>query len=142
MRSHILQLCRFLLTTSAILNCRTLPEPFRHQRSQQHHVFKPDQSPESRNKLQLYCSPSHGHLCKGMILQLKKKKIGGNIKFSFIRQAQKNWHGMAQTHHNPSPLVYQTNQPLRPFCLLMFDGTRLPVSLCSTSSLQLPGAHL
>lgn len=72
MRSHILQLCRFLLTTSAILNCRTLPEPFRHQRSQQHQVFKPDQSPESRHKLRLYCSPSHGHLCKGMILQPRR----------------------------------------------------------------------
>lgn len=52
-------------------------------------VFKPDQSPESRHKLQLYCFPHNGHLCKGMILQLKKKRVEGNIKVSVLKQAQK-----------------------------------------------------
>lgn len=104
MRSHILQLCKLLLMNqcnSELQAGPALSEPL--QTLQVRHlevtasetfvfaetcreVFKPDQSPESRHKLQLYCFPSNGHLCKGMILQLKKKRV---VRVSALKQAQK-----------------------------------------------------
>lgn len=71
--------------------------------------FKPGQSPKSRHKLHLYCflSSDHlcDHLCKGMMLQLKKKSVEGNVKGSVLKEARKNWHSLNQVHHIPPPFA-------------------------------------
>jgi len=105
MRSHTLQLCKPLLTNqcdSELQPDLPLSEPLQTPRvwhlevtasetfvSAETHgeVFKSDQGPESSHKLQLYCFPSNGHLCKGRMLQLKKKRVEGNTKLSVLKQA-------------------------------------------------------
>lgn len=99
MRSHILQLCELLPTNQCNSICiKALLQENLFRLCKPSHLevtasetlisaktkilgqaFKPNQSPESRHKLHLYCLPSCGHLCKGMILQLKKKSGKENI---------------------------------------------------------------
>lgn len=99
MRSHILQLCELLPTNQCNSICiKALLQQNLFRLCKPSHLevtasetlisaktkilgqaFKTNQSPESRHKLHFYCLLSCGHLCKGMILQLKKKSGKENI---------------------------------------------------------------